>query len=151
MRCLILILFLSSCSAEWHLRKAIKKNPEYGKPKIKYELVLYRDTIRDTIIVPHHDFSFNLDSLCNVVDSFNMVYSDSILTIYGKLDSLGKVKFKGRVKEKLVPFEVIVHDTIKVAVECPPAITINSGYPKWYFWLISIIFALFTLYKAIKK
>lgn len=148
MRYLILILFLSSCSAEWHLRKAIKKNPEYGKPKIKYELVLYRDTIRDTIVVPHHDFSFNLDSLCNVVDSFNMVYSDSILTIYGKLDSLGKMKFKGKVKEKLIPFEVIVHDTIKVAVECPPAITINSGYPKWYLWLFIFIFALFVFYNV---
>ena len=141
---------LSSCSAEWHLRKAVSKNPEYGKVKKEVKFIIYRDTIHDTIIVPSHDFHFVLDSLHNYMDSFHMVYNDSFVTILGKLDSVGKLKFKGTVKERLVPYEVIVHDTIKVTTECPPNIVVNNGYPKWYLWLLIAIFVLFILY-SIKK
>lgn len=147
---IILLLFLTSCSAEWHLRKAIKLNPKYGDSTKTTQMVIVHDTIRDTIIVPNYQFAFTIDSLRNTMDSFNMVYNDSFLVIYGKLDNLGKIKFKGEIKERLIPYEVIVHDTIRFETKCPPSITVNQGYPKRYLWLLISIFVAF-LVLMIKK
>jgi len=77
----ILLLFLTSCSAEYHLRRAIKLNPKYGDSTKIVQLVIVNDTIHDTLLVEAHEFAFTLDSLHNIMDSFNMVYNDSFLTI----------------------------------------------------------------------
>jgi hypothetical protein len=137
---LMILLLLTSCSAEWHLRRSIKLNPKYGDSTKITTIIVRHDTIRDTLFVPSHNFDFTVDSLRNSLDSFNMVYNDSFVIIFGKLDSIGRLKFRGKVKEKLIPFEVIVHDTIKVDSKCPPSITVNSGYPKRYFWLLIVVF-----------
>jgi len=147
---ILLLIFLTSCSAEWHLRKAIKLNPKYGDSTKNVQIIIRQDTIRDTISVPSYDFNFTIDSLRNSLDSFIMVYNDSFVVISGKYDSIGKLKFKGKVKERLVPFEVIVHDTIKIETKCPPSVTVNQGYPKWYLWLLISIFVAF-LILMIKK
>lgn len=147
---ILMVFLLSACSAEWHLHRAIKKNPKYGDSTKVTQIIIVHDTIRDTILIPEHKFSFTIDSLRNALDVYNMVYNDSFLTIYGKLDSLGKIKFTGTVKEKKVPFEVIIHDTIKVETKCPQNITVVEGYPKWYFWVLIGIFALI-LILLIKK
>lgn len=140
MRYLIILLLLTSCSAEWHLHRAVKLNPKYGDSTKITKVVLVHDTIRDTLLVPSHTFDFVIDSLRSSMDSFNMVYSDSFITIYGKLDSLGKIKIKGKIIEKKIPFEVIVHDTLRVDVQCPPSIVVADGYPKWYLWVLIAIF-----------
>jgi len=140
MRYLIILLLLTSCSAEWHLHRAIKLNPKYGDSTKITKMVLVHDTIRDTILVPSHRFEFTIDSLRSSLDSFNMVYSDSFITIFGKLDSLGKIKMKGKIVEKRIPFEVIVHDTIQVDVQCPPSIVVSDGYPNLYLWVLIAIF-----------
>jgi hypothetical protein len=61
MRCLIplfAILILSGCSAEWHLRKAVSKDPDLVKPTV----VTVTDTIvtepivvKDTIVTAQRD------------------------------------------------------------------------------------------------
>lgn len=144
---LVILLMLTSCSAEWHLRRAIHKNPKYGdSTKTTIQIVLH-DTIHDTLFVPSHEFDFTVDSLRNCLDSFSMVYNDSFVTVYGKLDSLGQLKFKGKVKERLVPFEVIVVDTVVKEIECPPSIVVEpSGYPKWYLWVVIGIFAVILIF-----
>lgn len=147
---IVLFLFLTSCSAEWHLKRAIKKNPSYGDSTKTTTLVIVHDTIRDTLFVPDHKFEFTVDSLHNLMDSFNMVYNDSFVYIYGKLDSLGKLTFKGKVKERRIPYEVIVHDTVLVESKCPPNVTVINGYPKWYLWVLISIFATVILIKVFK-
>lgn len=152
---IIFLLILSSCSAvkraDWHAHRAYVLNPsKYGdSSKIDIEVILH-DTIRDTITVQAHDFSFTVDSLRSCLDSFTMVYSDSFVSIYGRIDSLGKLKFNGKVKERKVPFEVIVHDTVRVEGKCPPNITISEGYPKWYLWLAIGIFVVLIVLKFLK-
>jgi len=147
---IVLLLFLTSCSAEWHLKRAIKKNPKYGDSTKTETLVIVHDTVHDTLFVPSHNFEFTLDSLHNLMDSFSVVYSDSFISVYGKLDSLGKLNFKGKVKERLIPFEVIVHDTVKIETKCPPSVTVIEGYPKWYLWVLICIFAIIVLIKIFK-
>ena len=52
---IVAIVFFSSCSASWHIRKAIKKDPSLF------------DTTRTIVIrkaeIPASEFSFNIDSL----------------------------------------------------------------------------------------
>lgn len=134
------IILIASCSSSWHLHRAVKLNPKYGDSTKITKVVLVHDTIRDTLLVPSHNFDFTIDSLRHSMDSFNMVYSDSFITIYGAIDSLGKIKMKGKIVERKVPFEVIVHDTIHVDVQCPPSIVVSDGYPKWYLWVLIAIF-----------
>ena len=147
---LLLLVTLQSCSAEWHLKRAIHKNPKYGDSTKTIEMVIFHDTIYDTILVPSHDFSFTVDSLRNCLDSFSLVYNDSFITIHGKLDSLGQLKFKGTVKEKLIPYYKEIHDTAYIEKNCPPNITVQEGYSKWYLWLLIGIFVLFIVYKLLK-
>lgn len=146
----MILLLMTSCSAEWHLRRSIKLNPKYGDSTKITTIIVRHDTIRDTLFVPSHNFDFTIDSLRNSLDSFNMVYNDSFVTIFGKLDSIGRLKFRGKVKEKFIPFEVIVRDTIKVESNCPPSIVTVEGYPKKYFWLLFCIFVTL-LILALKK
>ena len=150
MRYLFILLLLTSCSAEWHLKRAIKLNPSYGDSSKNIQMVIVHDTIHDTILVPSHKFSFTVDSLRGVLDSFSVVYNDSFLTIYGKLDSLGRHSFKGTIKERLIPYEVIIHDTSYIETKCPPSIVVNEGYPKYYLWILIGIFALLLIYKFVK-
>ena len=147
---LMILLLMTSCSAEWHLLRAIKLNPKYGDSTKTTVQIILHDTVHDTLLVPSHEFDFTIDSLRNCLDSFSMVYNDSFVTVYGQLDSLGKLKFKGKVKERLVPFEVIIRDTIEKEIECPPSIIVEpSGYPKWYLWVLIGIFVVIIIF--IKK
>jgi len=147
---LVLLVSLYSCSAEWHLKRAIHKNPKYGDSSKTIEMVIFHDTIYDTIHVPSHDFSFTVDSLRNCLDSFSLVYNDSFITIHGKLDSLGQLKFKGTIKEKLIPYYIEIHDTAYIEKNCPPNITVQEGYPKWYLWVLLII-TIFVIILALRK
>lgn len=139
---LVFLMFLGSCSADWHLKQAIKKNPKLGDSSVFQKVIIHNDTIHDTIFVPKKDFEFTLNLLEGLMDSLQLVYSDSFIEIYGKLDSANNAKFKGKVKERYVPYTVYVHDSILVESKCPPNVTIIEGYPKWYFWIGLVIFVL---------
>jgi hypothetical protein len=69
---LIITLSLSSCSAQWHLRKAIKKDPS----------VLRKDTVvvTDTIVTaPRDTITITKDRLkVNIVRSFDTIMVDAI-------------------------------------------------------------------------
>lgn len=147
---LIILMFLCSCSAEWHMKQAVRKNPKY-KDSITYvKTVIHKDTIHDTIYIPKHDFQFTINALDGLVDSLTLLYTDSFVEVYGKIDSLQNMKFKGRIKEKLIYKDIIVHDTILVEQKCPPNVTIEEGYPKWYFWLLIFVILLLLIIKFLK-
>ena len=128
---ILFVLLISACSAEWHLKRALHLNPNLRDSIKVRELVVVKDTIRDTILVESHNFDFVVDSLSNLLGNYALLYNDSFVTIYGRLDSLGKLNLKGKIKEKRIPYEVIIHDTIPVEVKCPPQVTLTEGYPKW--------------------
>jgi hypothetical protein len=133
MRYLLIILILSSCSAKWHLKTAIKKDHNILNNQKYKTTVIVTDTIHDTIMVPEHNFEFTMDSIQQAYakqnDSLVMVYNDSLVSIYMDYDHLAKnFKLKGKVKERLIHHEVIVHDTVSVEVPCPNPIL---GLTKW--------------------
>ncbi len=141
---LILVLLMSSCSAEWHLKKAISKNPKYGDSTKVY--IPYR---KDTTI--YVEIPGKLDSnqmafkewYLKVKDSTATVYRDSFLYVYQQLDSLGNLKTKTvRIPYK-VEVPVIIHDTIPVNVA--PMITIEDNEWSTFDWILLIVSCLLFL------
>jgi hypothetical protein len=148
---LVFLMFLGSCSADWHLKQAIKKNPKLGDSSVFHKVIIHNDTIHDTIYIPKKDFEFTLNLLDGLMDSLQLVYSDSFIEIYGKLDSANNAKFRGKVKERYIPYTVYIHDTISIEAKCPPNITVVDGYPKSYFWLGLVIFVLIFILWLLKR
>lgn len=159
---IILSAFLSiffACSSDFYLKKAIKLNPNLLDSLKVTTIVITHDTIRDTIKVEGHNFSLLLDSIKQANDSTTLVYNDSILSIYAYVDILTKkIKIGGTVKPKLIPFEVIVHDTIKVDTKCPPQFVAQEKtkleqyfiYTGWLFNLLLLIGLILLLVKLLK-
>lgn len=150
MRYLLIILILSSCSAQWHLKTAIKKDKNILNLRKYKTTVIVHDTIRDTIRVPEHNFDFTIDSIQQAYakqnDSLVQVYNDSLVTIYMSYDDLlKKFKLKGKLKEKKVPYEVIVHDTVPVEVPCPNPVYKLSNWEEFQIWLGRILSLLFLI------
>jgi hypothetical protein len=132
-RFIFILLLLSSCSAQWHLRTAVKKDKNILNLQRYKTTVIVRDTIKDTIYLPANNFDFSIDSIQQFYakqnDSLVNVYNDSLVSIYMSYDTLlKKFKLKGKVKERRIPYEVLVHDTIPVEVPCPNPIL---GLTKW--------------------
>lgn len=121
---LFLIVFLTSgiwsCSANWHLRKAISKNPDLLKPS--YVI------ISDTLIVPsvQHDtiFQFGLvrDTIVMVQDRLTVRY------FYNTKDST--VYLQGECKA----------DTIirEIKVPCPEQVVYEKGGKEWPWILLGV-------------
>ena len=159
MRYLLIILILSSCSAQWHLKTAIKKDHNILNNQKYKTTVIVTDTIHDTIMIPEHNFEFTMDSIQQAYakqnDSLVMVYNDSLVSIYMDYDQLSKnFKLKGKVKEKLVPYEVIVHDTVPVEVPCPNPIYSLSKLEEFQIWLgriLSLLLVILLIIYGISK
>jgi hypothetical protein len=80
---LIIVLSLSSCGAQWHLKKAIKKDPSI----LKSDTVVVTDTIvtapvsvRDTVTLQKRDtITITKDRLkVNIVRSFDTIMVDAV-------------------------------------------------------------------------
>ncbi len=102
------ILLLTSCSAQWHLKKAIAKDPSIVKEKIveRWDTVRVPPiTIVDSIPVPINDG----DS--SVIDN------DTVRIVITKYND--KFVVKTEVKERVVPHYV--------RVECPPQIEMKPS------------------------
>jgi len=148
MKYLIIILaLLSSCTAEWHLKQAIKKNSKYGDSTYK-TVIFKKDTLIKIYDTIPGDSSFQFTILYR--DSLNKVFSDSFTTVYQTVDSLNKVK------TTVVRRPIFIHDSILVSVrdtvkvEVPKTIELKEGYPIWYFWVLIAIFVL-VLWLILKK
>ena len=141
MRYLLLFLILTGCSAEWHLKQAVKKNPKYGE---KEQIIV--PYVKDTII--YKTIFIKGDSSSQEVkfikDSLNKVYNDSFTTVYQLIDSLGKIK------TTVVRRPYFIHDTTfvqirdTITVEGKKQIIVKEKTPNyiWVLLLISIILLL---------
>lgn len=106
MRALILILFFSSCSASWHLQRALIKDPSLFRP---------RNWVIDTVLMTDSFHSVDTFTL-NEVDTFITDTGKVRLTIYRNRNF-----FKTDIKVK--------QDTIRLTktVELPPQIIYKKG------------------------
>lgn len=110
MRYLILIsLLLTSCSAQWHLKRAIKKDPSIVKPDtfIKYDTtIVFKDRI-----------------LC---DSFYTTEYDTVVV----QDSFVYTKVI-RIKDKIKVYTKCKGDTIRITekIQLPPQVLFKEPSP----------------------
>ena len=65
----LLILILSGCSAEWHLSKAVRKNPELLKPKT---MIVTDTVVTDPIVVKDTVTISQVDTVEIVKDKFRV-------------------------------------------------------------------------------
>lgn len=148
MRYLIFILFLiTSCTAEWHLKQAIKKNPKYGDSTYK-TVIFKKDTLIKIYDTIPGDSSFQFTLFYR--DSLNKVFSDSFTTVYQSIDSLNKVKTTVVRRPIYVRDSILVNIVDTVKIDVPKTIEIKQGYPVWYFWVLIAIFVL-VLWLTLKK
>jgi hypothetical protein len=105
-RALILILFFSSCSASWHLQRALIKDPSLFRP---------RNWVIDTVLMTDSFHSVDTFTL-NDVDTFITDTGKVRLTIYRNRNF-----FKTDIKIK--------QDTIRLTktIELPPQIIYKKG------------------------
>lgn len=148
---IVLSLILVSCSSEWHMKKALKKNPKLADSSVKY-VPYYKDTIVTIKIVGDtSDQSVKYaEWYKKIADSTMIVFSDSFTHVTQELDSLGKLK----TKVIRLPYEVkqlvTIHDTIQVKM--PPQVIVKQeiGSFTWILILVVIILLLLLLNKLFK-
>jgi len=148
---IILSLILVSCSSEWHMKRALKKNPKLADSSVKY-VSYYKDTVVTIQIVGDtSDQSIKFaEWYKKIADSTMIVFSDSFTHVTQELDSLGKLK----TKVVRLPYEVkhlvTIHDTIQVKL--PPQVIVKKeiGGFTWVLILIAIILFLLLLNKLLR-
>ncbi len=119
MRLLIILLLLTGCSSQWHLKKAIKKNPKLLDSTIKY--VPYQ---KDTIIYRTIYIKGNtgIQESKRIIDSLQRVYNDSFTTVWQLTDSLGNLK------TTVIRKPFAVHDTIKITIHDTIPVNMAAKY-----------------------
>jgi hypothetical protein len=124
MSALILVVFLSGCSANWHLKKAIAKDPSILTEGVVIERVT--DTI--TVVTPElqvdtiHEWS--VDTVTTYVDR---------VRIRTKVDTVSRTVF---VDVVCPPDTVFIEHTYDRTTIRP---IVRSGAPYWVLWLLAAI------------
>ena len=125
---LFLGIFFSSCSAQWHLKKAVKKNPNIITEKIIREIdtLIIRDSVRfnDTFVTK------SIDTIKIENERFNTI-------IYRFHDTIRVV-------------QTLKGDTIKITKKVVvPKLEVQKWYEAPDFWVV--IFLVITIIWLIKK
>lgn len=127
MRALLIAILLSSCSAQWHLKKACKKQPD----------ICQEQTIRIDTFTVRDTFSYH-DTF--VTNSFDTITIDT-----------------GSVKVQIIREHDIIRtfikqkpDTAFITIEkkLPPQVIYKESWFKW--WYLLIIFAIFVIIIKLK-
>ena len=127
----ILILLMSSCSAQWHLKQAVRKDPTILKEKVM--------TVWDTVVTPP----------IVVVDTISLTDNDSVV-ISNDTVSITITKYQDRwiVKTRVEPIEMVREVKVNVPVvqyvERTP-LTAKLG------WLLALLIVLYIAVRLIIK
>jgi hypothetical protein len=128
---IVLLIVLASCSSQWHLKKAIKKDPTI----VQVDTVTVTDSVHVVTPFVSTDTIFKLskDTVTIVKDRLTMrhYYHNDSVYLYGECESDTIVKWK----TFEVPVEKVVYN--------------ESWFPKWM-WVIIAIFAITILIIKIK-
>jgi len=130
---LALCFMAASCSAGWHIKKAIAKDPSL----LKSDTLIIRDSVK--VVTNHVEtdsvFMLSSDTVTIVKDNLTIrhFYHNDSIYIYGECDST--IIYK--------PYEVIVTDEKLVYNE--------TWFPKWMWWVIALVVVLFFLNRLIPK
>jgi len=132
----LLTLILSSCSAEWHLNRALKKDP----------------TIIDTGAVYILD-TLHIREGVSTVDTFYTTKYDTLIV----WDSINKIETQIiRISDTLLVTTKVLPDTIRITkqMRSKPRKTIYKQVP-WYkntfFWVLALLFVILWLTRRSTK
>ena len=140
-RFIFFLFVLQSCSANYHLKQAIKKNPKLGDSTVIL-VPFYKDTnIIVTIIGDTSDQNVKFKHWYKqATDSMAVAFNDSFVQVSQTIDSLGNLKTKVVRKPYKDTIQLIIHDTIRYVIA--PRITLpeKEFQVKWYIWVLLAIF-----------
>lgn len=145
---ILLLLVFSSCSAEYHLRQAIKKNPKLGDSST-IMVPFYKDTniviniIGDT---SNQTMKFK-DWYKQATDSMTISFNDSFVEVSQMIDSLGKLKTKVIRKPYHDTVEVTIRETKFVKV--PGQIAVEENFFRFKWW--GLLFCCIIFYIILRK
>lgn len=127
----ILILLMSSCSAQWHLKTAVRKDPTILKEKVM--------TVWDTVVTPP----------IVVVDTISLTDNDSVV-ISNDTVSITITKYQDRwiVKTRVEPIEIVKE--VKVNVPVVQYVERNPLIAK-IGWLLALLIVLYIAVRLIIK
>lgn len=142
---LITIFLFSGCSASWHLKKAVKKDPSLITNTVidtTFYDTLYLDKL---IIVPYGtDSTVEIEYLINTIDSITTIFNTERTKVRLYRDENKKLKLSLKEQSFIVPNkDSIVYVEIPAQINCPPQIIqeitnfdkfmILCGYVFWVF------------------
>ena len=124
LQAILITLLLTSCSAQWHIKRAIKKDPSIITDTVIFDTVVIREerVLRDTFLTTEYD-------TITMEDSF--VYTQVI-----------------REKDIIKVYTKCKADTIRITKKLPPQVIYKEPWFKWWYFLI--IFAIFVIIIKLK-
>ena len=127
MRALLIAILLSSCSAQWHLKKACKKQPD----------ICQEQTIRIDTFTLRDTFSYHDTFITNSFDTITIDTGSVQVKIIREHDII-----RTFIKQK--------PDTAFITIEkkLPPQVIYREHWFKW--WYLLIIFAIFVIIIKLK-
>jgi hypothetical protein len=154
---ILLLLVISSCSSQYHLRMALKKNPKLGDSTTKL-VPYYKDTtIVFTIVGDTSNQAKKFKEWYKQAsDSMTIAFNDSFVQVSQVIDSLGNLKTKVIRKPFTHYIQVIIHDTVEVKM--PPAIVLQEKQTMWqkiksyaidWLAILGIIFIVILLFRKL--
>lgn len=140
------ILLCIGCSANWHLQRAITKNPKLLDSTIKY-LPYYKDTTVYINIYIKGDSSSQKTK--QLTDSLQQVFNDSFTTVYQIIDSLHNLKTTVVRKPFIIhdSINVIIHDTLTITSPTQFVVKKEVSNVIWILILIALILFLLLLHR----
>jgi len=127
---ILLLLVISSCSSQYHLRMALKKNPKLGDSTTVL-VPYYKDTtITFTIVGDTSDQAKKFKEWYKQAsDSMTIAFNDSFVQVSQVIDSLGNLKTKVIRKPFVSYIRVTINETVKMKV--PPRIVLKEKQTMW--------------------
>lgn len=123
MRYILLAILLSGCSAQWHLKRACKKQPSICRDSVVVRVDTF--TVRDT-------FSYTRVDTTNVIDTITI--------------DTGSIRVRIILDHSVIRTTITQRpDTtyITVVKTLPPSIIYEESWFRW--WYLLIIFAIFVI------
>ena len=126
---LFIAICLVSCSAGWHIKRAIAKDPSI----LEKDTIVFTDSVHVITKEVTHDSVFQVSKDTVVIRKDNLIikhyYNNDSVYLYGECESDTIVRWK----TYEVPTEKVVYN--------------ESWFPKWLWWVIGLIVILFVLKK----
>jgi hypothetical protein len=148
-RFIFFLFVLQSCSADYHLRQAIKKNPRLGD-STTIMVPFYKDTnIVVTIIGDTSDQNVKFKQWYKqATDSMTVAFNDSFVEVNQTIDSLGNLKTKVIRKPYHDTVRVVIRETKFIKAPAQIIVKEDEFKIKWYIW---VLLAIFVIAFCIKK